>query len=413
MATLWFQNENKVLSKLREKYKFVEIVLYYKDLYLSPDNYNIPFKKYWKIQSFVLNTARLQIIQLYLQDNIIIKSHQKFLFPHEETFNKTSKHEVWSIPAEYFDEIDDPNNHLFELQFLKSYNKNIIEIRYYSFDDIISVFGGTFGVISSFIQSIFLIFAHFFLKKKMINDVFDFHETTFDQSKSREYYNIPSIQSIKVRRKGIAPLSNIEILNDSKYLRNDHLFLRVKPQIVPSDKIIMNSNSNNLNEGSINDGKQENDNESINCEGDSKVNEVIADFKNIIRSKKKIKISCCEIFLAMAKFHFGWKLTNKQILINKSNQLIEENLEYTSFIKMSLDFHMLRNILIEKDYIEYTSFPSININSDNAISRLADLELNTSKRTWDNERVLVKLSKENMQNQKYLKIFENFLDSNI
>lgn len=110
---------------------------------------------------------------------------------------------------------------------------------------------------------------------------------------------------------------------------------------------------------------------------------------------------------------FSLTLSTKQKIILKSNDLIDLNLQYSNFPKLSMDFFILKSFIYESKYRRYVTFPSLNVEKIESLDMLSLLDTSQTKIEWGNESIIKSMSEENLEDRKYKKLLFNYLKSNV
>lgn len=70
----------------------------------------------------------------------------------------------------------------------------------------------------------------------------------------------------------------------------------------------------------------------------------------------------------------------------------------------------MKNFMFETRYLDYVSFPSININNEHSLKLLDTLKLNSDAK-WGNEAISKMMAEEDLTDRKYRKLLDNYMQS--
>lgn len=256
-------NFSRAFGKLSQKYQFLVIQLYYKDILLNLSNDKRPYSKMWSVLNINLSALT------YYMWNLIIRKYEyqiepiSFLFKSERLkFEELQVEKLFlSISSRAAVTYDDWNKNIPHCQIYISKNskQSTNYIKYVSFEDCLASFGGIFSILLFFLEGIASFLLSPLQEIQQINSIFRFHyhsdeiikkeaigkkKNTFD---SVELNNLSSNLFITKNYCNIKNANKIKKISDSDNEKEQKI-----TSIYNSNNKIMNDNSQNNTNNEIN-----------------------------------------------------------------------------------------------------------------------------------------------------------------
>lgn len=156
-----------------EKFESLIIEFFMKDYYLDQNDYYNPLKEIWIKERFIINWG-FYIFQKAIKQHIYDFNNLSFIFQSEKKEISTLKpfqsslRDIWTN--------SELNSYNIYFRLYSDTMTIKYEIRYITFDDIISGFGGTFSVIFFLLDIFYSFFFSFISKIDMVNSIFKFEK---------------------------------------------------------------------------------------------------------------------------------------------------------------------------------------------------------------------------------------------
>lgn len=328
---------NQNFLKLFENSSIMASVTFLKRL-VFPDNYTHPYQELWDTSFIPLDKGKTTVYSLKFQKHVIstsldnlIVSENSYSYFELHSIEKIVEVDISSGLGKSLEFISQEDGLMFPRLILiydiHSYQINI-DIKYHGINDLISDLGGTFGIVSFFIQIISSYFSDIMLQTFIINNSFDFH--------SFEKENDNSANSISAVSKGQA-----------KCLKT--------PQ---NENNVQSCLSSTLRNYSIEN------------------REILSKRK---LQKKNVKMGSWDVFLNM--FISKSNLNGKHEIIRKALDLTSSIISFPNLLRCILNFYVMKRLMLGS-YSKYAIHPSLNIDSPESINYLDLMEKDVSFDTW-------------------------------
>lgn len=156
-----------------EKFENLYIEFFIKDYYLDQNDYDNPLKEIWNKEFFILSWG-YYVFQKAIKKHVYNFNNLSFLFQSER-----KEISILKPFQSYLRDINLESNFKSYNMYFRLYSDIMTikyEIRYITFDDIISGFGGTFSVIFFLVEIFYSSFFSFISKIDLVNSIFKFEK---------------------------------------------------------------------------------------------------------------------------------------------------------------------------------------------------------------------------------------------
>lgn len=333
--------------------------------------------------------------------------------------------------------------HQFSLQ-LKN-NGMHITIKYTSFDDILTAFGGTFSTIFFLFQTVFGIACDLFMSTDLLNAIFHFHRGEYDREvkPTQIFNNYGDLQlqenaiTIEIQDsnskdgncdkpkplKILASSDNLTKISDNFYLQRKLFEKKFYEYHQNKRKSFSNDSKKDSNE--VHHDHSSDQNDDLNKEGLPLSRRDQKEFTSLakildekIEKRQAVTIGYLDFFITIIKttFHCCCRLTVKDRMILTSQMIVDTHLSFENITRGLIDLQGLKNITIDKEFHHMIAIPSLNLDSENSISYLNQILVDNFNQFKDEEaspaKILKKIDEKNLASkEKYQKLLKNYIKS--
>lgn len=178
--------------ELQNLFSILIFKVIYKEYIIDRNNYDSPYKVIWDEKYFAVNSDKLQAYNFNLMNYYIDVYNPSFIFQIKRdtldfgVIDYISDYIDTVIPEIFLDVLHVPN---LLISFIPTYQDKIIEIKYTTYDELLSTLGGTFAVITFIFQYIHEYLYDCIFKAEIINSVFMFHSNDYDYISNNKINN--------------------------------------------------------------------------------------------------------------------------------------------------------------------------------------------------------------------------------
>jgi hypothetical protein len=192
-------------KQLSKKYPNMMVQVNYRTVLLNPENFKSPSNLAWKQFVFTLKLDKIELYKLLVESYHIDKDQSVFLFSDEPNYTLVNGIEVSQLGS--LEEKPKDNDSFVSLSIMKSDLATTTKIKYKSLNDVISDFGGSFGVLFPMLRLLIQIITTPLYRNTLLASVFRFYEP-----EDKEYGRI--FKSILLSRCKEPSVSRENYLND-------------------------------------------------------------------------------------------------------------------------------------------------------------------------------------------------------
>jgi hypothetical protein len=135
-----------------EKYPYIAIQFTYRSVMVNPDNFTNYYNEVWTDHYFLPKQNQMTFHQLNIEKYLLKKDQTTFIFADELNKDLINGAEIYEIAT--VDKLVNEQSSLLSISFNKNNMSTKMNIKYKSFNDVISDFGGSFGALFPFFQVI-------------------------------------------------------------------------------------------------------------------------------------------------------------------------------------------------------------------------------------------------------------------
>jgi hypothetical protein len=343
-------------SELIKKYQTIGIIVNYKRIVLNPNNQTKFYSELWRQEVYYPDTLYQSFYNLEMENYNFLKDETFFLLPNEEEkqiVNAKRFYLASNMLTKRFKNYD----YVSVLNLGKAEMSTNALIKYKSFNDVISGFGGSFEIIKILFEFVGIQLMKSFYYTSMINKNFKFNEV------KKKYFNR------KIYNKNTNSEGNNYTYNFSKNEKTKFSPSMKNTELNKIDKI--DQDVNKLENTS--DKKSNRSNKSIISNKEKP--ELSLRFKNNLKNRKNKKITSIEYLtysLTSSCFLFFRKNKLKLYyrIIESCYKLIEHNSDLSNLIKLGMDLEFIKNILFSKYERNIYDSLSLSLNCDMTLKLL-------------------------------------------
>jgi hypothetical protein len=135
-----------------EKYENIVIRFTYQTVMVNPDNFTNYYNYAWKDSYFLLKRNKMELYQFNIEKMRLSKDQTTFIFSDE--IDKELINGINLVQSASLDKTATDKDSMFSISLFKNNLSTKTNIKYKSFNDVISDFGGSFGVLFPLLQVI-------------------------------------------------------------------------------------------------------------------------------------------------------------------------------------------------------------------------------------------------------------------
>jgi hypothetical protein len=411
-------------SQLIQDQSYLSANIFYRTLSLLPDNFNDYYRMQWKQGQIPLDKESILFYDMKIQKTHLIKDQTNFIFTDKirniflNSLGPIFSQRIKRVSIADFDVI-------LGLSFSKSdYNVSTL-IKYYSLNDVMAFFGGTYQVIAQ-VAAVFMSFiVPLIYSPLLVNSIFNKHQNHYSHQ-VKDYKRLIQDRNFRVsenkNQEISVPKFNAKevklILNRIDIQTPNRSFEAHNPTSLKLEQLPLKDANYNIKiiNSEVCNRKSTRDN-LLDHESETLVEEIF----NKISKKKLVKIKFCSYFSNKLKeVVFCSNPKNHEFnLVKKGKEIIDSKLEIRNLIKVYLEIAVIKDLLYSKNEKIFSIFPSINLNDSFSTKSLKCLnESNESKKNNFNndngdKEILRMFLKSDLSIRKNKRMLSNYLNSNL
>jgi hypothetical protein len=351
-----------------EKYPIIFIQINWKTLLLNPNNFTNPYEMVWKNYIIPIKKNYVSYYNLNIESYSVIKDQTAFLFSDEINGN-----EISGTGVTEFLNLDNPTpmQGLFACLNISKQNLSTQTfIKYSSWNDVLSDFGGSFGILYPVVSLLLRLLVTKYYELDIIDNIYDFYNS---------------------EGRGIDPDFKHRIIKANLNNKDNfgHYKTNLNDNIVPANDILALRNNQFLTSFD----------KEVGVENNTGTSELIKSAICKISSNKTVKIkkrlfSYC-IYCKISKS----ETNDLNTILNRLREKIQHSMEITAYIRNSFLFRNSLEVLLNKHELKIIELNKVNIDGFNYKSKAHNLGVETLLN------YLLSLDYEEKKNKKLLKYF--------
>jgi hypothetical protein len=400
--------KNGAVKTMFDDSSTLAIKISWRSVLLRPNTFKTHFQRIWKEFFFTVNLNAQTYYRFYLENYSITKDQTAFLFTDELIDNVISGNDIFTEVS--VNQQIKPGFVYTGLAVAKSNMSQQAYIKYTSFNDVLSTFGGSFGVLLSVLKVILEFVVNPFFHTNVINSIFSFYSTTDDTYRDVFKQTLvggnfgnrqEEMSFVKSRKEEIGKDDGGDKLDNVKDSKEMGVNNYVNKSFGKSIEIEINRNTSKLSDKM--DMKSEKEN--LKHTFDKTKEEFLANALDRIKKNKAIKIET----YYFKKYICCIKKTKKSMMLNKLIELcdhfIEKSLNVVTIIRRGIVFQKLLGILFNSNELALLQRNSFNINNCGC------LQVKNSKEV-SNEALLKLIMEYDFKDRRNRRILKSFITNN-
>ena len=368
--------------------KMFLLIMYYPQTYLTPGNNAKFYTKRLEWQLFFLSPETSKMYNIDFQRKTTNKIFSTYFFDNNQLdyfFSMDKNYLTGEVETKYMNYLPGGKPSLI-LYINKTIYTKIYNFKFTTLNDVISNIGGSFELIYLMLSIVNSVLTKFSYHAFLLNSIFKFHTSNDLHEKTATI-----------------------LRNYSKYFK-EHDVNEKKTYHDLSEREI------NVSREVPNNENVENKRNTKNLMIKSTQQTINTDYKlrigllEIIKGRNSYKISSYDAFIARLNDIIG-KTTIKDNLILLSSSIDQQSLDFNAIVKSVLDIETLKDLVVDEDFANYLTFPSLNISKPtSSIKMLSKL---TTKLNYDsiNVKLIDNLMDKDLSKEAYKKIIQNIAES--
>ena len=361
------------------------LIMYYPQTYLTPGNNAKFYTKRLEWQLFFLSPETSKMYNIDFQRKITNKIFNTFYYDNNQIdyfYSMDKNYLTGEVDTKYMNYLPGGKPSLI-LYINKTIYTRIYYFKFTTLNDIISNIGGSFELIYLMLSILNSIFTNFSYHAFLLNSIFKFHTSKDSHEKT-----------VTILRNYSKYLKDYDLIEKKTFHDLTNRKLNVSREVAKDENVVNNKNVINKSTQHV-----------INSEYKLRIG-----LLEIIKGRHSYKVSSYDVFIAKLNDIIG-KTTIKDKLILLSSTIVQQSLDYNTIVKCVLDIETLKDLVIDEDFTNYLTFPSLNISKPtSSIKMLSKL---TTKLNYEciNVKLIDNLLDKDLSKEGYKKIIQNIAES--
>lgn len=397
-------------KNLIKRYDIVGVMLNYKQTVLNPNKINNFYSELWKQEIYYIDLHYLNYHRLDLENYSILKDNTMFLFSNEEEkqivngkkfylwMNLINKRLPWYDYASV-------------IIIAKLEMSTNALIKYKSFNDVLSGFGGSFEIIRVLFEFMGIQIMKSFYYTSIINKMFKFHESRMQGQNANKIIYRKNI-SFEAKNTKTNDLNNNHINNNNI---NDQLKIKNFPSITNNEINTFNRKIVELENSTDRKSFRSNLGVSMLSRCSREDKDVKLRYENYLKNRKIKKIGWRDYFMySLSSSCFKYIPKNnirlKCKILDTCYKLIERNSDLSNLLKLGTSLDFIKKLLFLKNERNILNSLSLNINNSKSLKfldKFLNFEIEDRKFKY---RTKIKSTEEIFNNNGYKGKFFEILD---
>jgi hypothetical protein len=369
--------------KALQKYDNIIIQFTYRTILVNPDNFTNYYNQVWKDANILIKPNKINVYQFNIEKYKLNKDQTKFIFSDEINTDLINGKDLTLLGS--LDTVKSDDYNILSISFIKNNISTKTNVKYKSFNDVISDFGGSYGVLFPFFQFILKLIVFKIYNLLVVDHVIKLYEP----------------QDEGYRRYFKEYIINKNFVSENRLSESDKLKIEANQiQDLKIGKLAETEQNPELKINRFIDSFDKQSGVFIYKQAETKEEFIRNSVKAISLNKKiSIDISLITHLLRCLKTDKKTKAVNK--LVDICSDLLEDTLNISSIFSSKILFKKMTKVIFSKEELEILTNFNFGIHSYKLKENIGE---NDSGRQI---KYLIDLNYDDRKNKKLLKEFIN------